>query len=54
MYVAPNSYNKAQFDQWNKQGNWNDRQNWQRNLQTTQARNLNTQRLNRGGRHFRR
>lgn len=32
VYVAPNNNNKEYFNQWNKQGNWNDRQNWQRNV----------------------
>jgi hypothetical protein len=33
VYVAPNSNNKEYFNQWNKQGNWNDRQTWQKSVQ---------------------
>ena len=34
VFVNPNTNNKAYFDQFNKQGAWNDRSNWQRNLST--------------------
>ncbi len=47
VYVNQNNYNKTTFDQFNKQGAWNDRANWGRSLQT--------QRYDHGyGRRFRR
>jgi hypothetical protein len=47
-YIAPNSNNKEYFNQFNKQGNWNDRQNWQKNVHP-----IDENRFARGGR-FRR
>jgi hypothetical protein len=51
VYVAPNNYNKQYFDQWNKQGNWNDRQNWSKNVQPITQ---NANRYDRRGGRFRR
>jgi hypothetical protein len=48
-YIAPNSNNKEYFNQFDKQGNWNDRQNWQKNVHPIGQ----TERFARGGR-FRR
>ena len=48
VYVNPNVNNKAYFDQWNKQGNWNNRSTWEKNLQT--ATPSTAQRVNRATR----